>query len=183
MASMGESSKRRVTSAYSSMVEPQTLAMKRVSLKSSVGRIFLHHVLDAGILQADGVQHARRGFVHADAAGCRAAALPVVPLSTMAPTSRFENPSTRVYSLPKPTQPDSSTMGIELHAAEVGQQRVGHVFGAAAMARDCTTRVRPALKTRPESGPAHGAASAYSTGVNLSSSVGSLKIAGSRMRR
>src|SRR6185295_17536868 len=29
----------------------------------------------------------------------------------MAPTSRFENPSTRVYSSPKPTQPDSSTMG------------------------------------------------------------------------
>src|SRR5690606_21252306 len=29
----------------------------------------------------------------------------------MAPTSRFENPATRVYSSPKPTQPDSSTMG------------------------------------------------------------------------
>ena len=39
MASMGESSKRRVTSAYSSMVDPETLAMKRVSLKSSVGRM------------------------------------------------------------------------------------------------------------------------------------------------
>src|SRR5262245_40056243 len=33
----------------------------------------------------------------------------------MAPTSRLENPSTRVYSSPKPTHPDSSTMG-ELRA-------------------------------------------------------------------
>ena len=39
MASMGESSKSLVTSAYSSMVEPDTFAKKRVSLKSSVGRI------------------------------------------------------------------------------------------------------------------------------------------------
>ena len=39
IASIGESSKRRVTSTYSSIVEPQTLAMKRVSVKSSVGRI------------------------------------------------------------------------------------------------------------------------------------------------
>jgi tRNA(Leu) C34 or U34 (ribose-2'-O)-methylase TrmL len=37
--------------------------------------------------------------------------LPVVPFRQMAPTSRFEKPSTRVYSSPKPTQPDSSTMG------------------------------------------------------------------------
>src|SRR5690606_25449502 len=29
----------------------------------------------------------------------------------MAPTSRFEKPATRVYSSPKPTQPDSSTIG------------------------------------------------------------------------
>ncbi len=41
IASIGESSKRRVTSAYSSIVEPETLAMKRVSVKSSDGRIFL----------------------------------------------------------------------------------------------------------------------------------------------
>ena len=39
MASIGESSKRRVTSAYSSIVEPETLAMKRVSVKSRVGRM------------------------------------------------------------------------------------------------------------------------------------------------
>ena len=38
MASMGESSKRRVTSAYSATVEPQTLAMNRVSAKSRAGR-------------------------------------------------------------------------------------------------------------------------------------------------
>src|SRR6185437_6431015 len=36
---------------------------------------------------------------------------PVVPLSTMAPASRLLKPSTRVYSSPKPTQPDSSTIG------------------------------------------------------------------------
>ena len=38
-------------------------------------------------------------------------ALPVVPFRQMAPTSRFEKPATRVYSSPKPTQPDSSTIG------------------------------------------------------------------------
>src|SRR5580693_3343167 len=35
----------------------------------------------------------------------------VVPLSTMAPASRLLKPSTRVYSSPKPTQPDSNTIG------------------------------------------------------------------------
>jgi len=35
----------------------------------------------------------------------------VVPFSTTAPVSRFEKPSTRVYSSPKPTQPESSTIG------------------------------------------------------------------------
>src|SRR2546429_8427017 len=35
----------------------------------------------------------------------------VVPLSTTAPASRFEKPSIRVYSSPKPTQPESSTIG------------------------------------------------------------------------
>ncbi len=35
----------------------------------------------------------------------------VVPFSTTAPASRLENPSIRVYSSPKPTQPESSTMG------------------------------------------------------------------------
>jgi hypothetical protein len=38
MASMGESSKIRATSSYSSTVEPDMLAMKRVSLKSRFGR-------------------------------------------------------------------------------------------------------------------------------------------------
>ena len=65
IASIGESSKRRVTSTYSSIVEPQTLAMKRVSLKSSVGRIRSHHVVDARVLQADRVQHAHRRLVDA----------------------------------------------------------------------------------------------------------------------
>src|ERR1700681_8240 len=36
---------------------------------------------------------------------------PVVPLRTMAPASRLLKPSTRVYSSPKPTHPDSSTIG------------------------------------------------------------------------
>jgi len=60
-ASIGEASKRRVTSTYSSMVEPETFAMKRVSVKSSCGR---HHVVDARVLQPDGVQHPRRRLVH-----------------------------------------------------------------------------------------------------------------------
>ena len=62
IASIGESSNRRVTSAYSSIVEPQTFAMKRVSLKSSVGRILLDDVFDAGVLEADRIQHAGRRF-------------------------------------------------------------------------------------------------------------------------
>ena len=53
----GGMSKRRVTSTYSSIVEPETLAMKRVSEKSSFGRILLHHVIHARVLQADGVEH------------------------------------------------------------------------------------------------------------------------------
>ena len=39
IASIGESSKRFVTRSYSSTVEPETFARKRVSLKSSPGRI------------------------------------------------------------------------------------------------------------------------------------------------
>ena len=39
MASMGESSNRRASSAYSSTVEPHRLAKNRVSPKSSEGRI------------------------------------------------------------------------------------------------------------------------------------------------
>ena len=64
MASIGEASKRRVTSTYSSIVEPHTLAMKRVSLKSSCGRMLAHHLLDARVLQADGVQHPGGRLVH-----------------------------------------------------------------------------------------------------------------------
>jgi len=52
--------------------------------------------------------------------------LAVVPFSTIAPTSRLEKPSTRVYSSPKPTQPDSSTIGeAEPQAAEIDGQRRG----------------------------------------------------------
>ena len=39
--------------------------MKRVSLKSSCGRMFAHHLLDAGVLQPDGIQHAGGGLVDA----------------------------------------------------------------------------------------------------------------------
>jgi hypothetical protein len=39
IASIGESSKRFVTRTYSSIVDPETLAMKRVSVKSRPGRI------------------------------------------------------------------------------------------------------------------------------------------------
>src|SRR5687768_779878 len=54
----------------------------------------------------------------------------------MAPTSRLENPSTRVYSSPKPTQPDSSTMG-ELRESPQNSVRSGfsRVLAAAFMGR------------------------------------------------
>ncbi len=36
----------------------------------------------------------------------------VVPLRQTAPVSRLLKPSTRVYSSPNPTQPESSTIGV-----------------------------------------------------------------------
>src|ERR1700676_2963477 len=54
----------------------------------------------------DGVSYTRGGALPRRGAA-------VVPLSTMAPASRLLKPSTRVYSSPKPTQPDSSTIGEE----------------------------------------------------------------------
>src|SRR5215510_13128314 len=45
----------------------------------------------------------------------------------MAPTSRFEKPSMRVYSSPKPTQPDSRTIG-ELSARPQKSTRSGPEF-------------------------------------------------------
>ena len=51
------------------------------------------------------------GVSHTRCGGLPSRGSRVVPLSTMAPTSVFEKPSTRVYSSPKPTQPDSSTIG------------------------------------------------------------------------
>ena len=110
IASIGESSKRRVTSAYSSIVEPQTFAMKRVSLKSSVGRIFFDDVVDAGVLQADRVQHAGRCFPDA----VRRIAEPRRERGALqhdGADGGVAKPSMRVYSSPKPTQPDSSTIG------------------------------------------------------------------------
>ena len=110
IASIGESSKRRVTSTYSSIVEPETLAMNRVSEKSSVGRIFRTTWSTPGfcrpmaLIMPIGVSYTRCGGLPRRGAS-------VVPFRTMAPASRFEKPATRVYSSPKPTQPDSSTMG------------------------------------------------------------------------
>ena len=111
MASIGESSNRRVTSRYSSIVEPETLAMKRVSVKSSEGRILFTTVAVPGFCKPmelsmpAGVSHTRCGAL--PRRGCK-----VVPFKHTAPTSRFENPSMRVYSSPKPTQPESSTNGV-----------------------------------------------------------------------
>ena len=110
IASMGLSSKRATTSMYSSMVEPEALAMKRVSVKSSVGRMRSTTWSAPGfcnpmaLSMPMGVSYTRCGLLPRRA-------LPVVPLRHTAPTSRLENPDTRVYSSPKPTQPDSSTIG------------------------------------------------------------------------
>ena len=110
MASIGESSKRRVTSTYSSMVEPQALAINRVSKKSRPGKMLRTTLSTPGFcspmaLSMPSAVSAMR------CAGLPRRGCPVVPLSTMAPTSRLLNPATRVYSSPKPTQPESSTMG------------------------------------------------------------------------
>src|SRR5690606_13208378 len=110
IASIGESSKRRVTSAYSSIVDPDTFAMKRVSEKSSFGRMCRTTWSTPGFCRPIAFS------IPADVSQTRCGGLPrrgssVVPFSTIAPTSRFENPSIRVYSSPKPTQPDSSTIG------------------------------------------------------------------------
>src|SRR5262249_23210258 len=84
--------------------------MKRVSVKSSCGRTVLTTCSTPGFCRPmafsipAGVSQIRCG-------GLPRRGLPVVPFRTMAPASRFENPSTRVYSSPKPTQPESSTIG------------------------------------------------------------------------
>src|SRR5437016_287477 len=52
----------------------------------------------------------------------------VVPLSTTAPASRFEKPSIRVYSSPKPTQPDSSTIGEAKSRPENLSRRDARLF-------------------------------------------------------
>src|SRR5512139_980919 len=54
----------------------------------------------------------------------------------MAPTSRFENPSTRVYSSPKPTQPDSNTMG-EASRRPQKSTAILAAGGVALMATNC----------------------------------------------
>src|SRR5688572_27344046 len=124
IASIGESSKRRVTSAYSSMVEPQTLARNRVSPKSSVGRIFRTTWSTPGfcrpiaLIMPQGVSVTRRGGLPSRGAS-------VVPFRTIAPASRLENPATRVYSSPKPTQPESSTIGEAKRSPQKSRAREG----------------------------------------------------------
>jgi len=54
----------------------------------------------------------------------------VVPLSTMAPASRLEKPATRVYSSPKPTQPDSNTIGDSSARPQNRVERPGRSAGA-----------------------------------------------------
>jgi hypothetical protein len=92
------------------MVEPQTFAKNRVSEKSSVGRMRPTTWSTPGFCRPMafsipiGVSQTRCGGL--PSRGSR-----VVPLSTIAPTCVLENPSTRVYSSPNPTQPESSTIG------------------------------------------------------------------------
>ena len=126
MASIGESSKRRVTSTYSSIVDPLTLAKKRVSLKSRVGRIWPTTWSAPGfcspmaLIMPMGVSITRCG-------GLPRRAVPVVPLRTIAPTSAFEKPSIRVYSSPKPTHPESRTIGEFRRRPQKSTEREGSI--------------------------------------------------------
>ncbi len=98
--------------------------MKRVSPKSSVGRMAfttwstpgfcspIALIMPQGVSVTRGGGFPRRGFA-------------VVPFRTMAPASRLENPSTRVYSSPKPTQPDSSTIGDASESPQKSTAREG----------------------------------------------------------
>ena len=111
MASIGESWKIRVTSAYSSIVDPHTLAINRVSEKSSPGRY------SSTTLRAPGFCSPMEFSMPMYVSAIRCAGLPrrgssVVPLRQTAPASRLEKPLTLVYSSPNPTQPDSSTSGV-----------------------------------------------------------------------
>src|SRR5215510_2635515 len=84
----------------------------------------------------DGVSYTRCGLFPRRA-------LPVVPLSTMAPTSRFEKPSTRVYSSPNPTQPDSRTMGDDSARPQKSTRRGDSRVLAAAFMRGALYDARP----------------------------------------
>ena len=116
------------------MVEPQTLAKKRVSVKSSDGRISSTTLSTPGFCRPIalsmpiGVSYTRCGGL--PSRGSR-----VVPFSTMAPTSVLEKPATRVYSSPKPTQPDSSTIGEASFRPQKSTAREGGRGAAADMGR------------------------------------------------
>ena len=111
IASILESSKTRVVCAYSSTVPPDRLAMNRVSPKSSVGKIRSTTAWLPGFCRPIELS------IPPAVSTTRCAALPsrglsVVPFKHTAPTSRLLKPSTRVYSSPKPTQPDNRTNGV-----------------------------------------------------------------------
>src|SRR6059058_951749 len=113
------------------MVEPHTLAMKRVSVKSSCGRIPRTTCSTPGFCRPiafsmpAGVSYTRCG-------GLPRRGSPVVPLRTTAPASRLEKPSMRVYSSPKPTQPESSTIGEAKSMPQNFRLRRAAASGAAA---------------------------------------------------
>src|SRR5207244_8686564 len=67
----------------------------------------------------------------------------VVPLSTMAPASRFEKPSIRVYSSPKPTQPESSTIGEAKSRPEnLSRKEAGSASEAAGRSEEHTSELQ-----------------------------------------
>src|SRR5262245_54977704 len=86
----------------------------------------------------------------------------------MAPTSRLEKPSTRVYSSPKPTQPDSRTMGEASERPQKSTCRGGGRASAAAFMRRALYDARP-MHTQPMKTPTLLAllcASAFATQVS-----------------
>ena len=85
--------------------------MNRVSVKSSAGRIFPTTTSAPGFCSPIALS-IPVAVSYTRCAGLPSRGASVVPLSTTAPTCRLEKPSTRVYSSPKPTQPDNSTSGV-----------------------------------------------------------------------
>ena len=129
MASTGESSKRRASSSYSPSAAPATLAKKRVSPKSSPGRIRSMTSRLPGFWRPmefsipHGVSYTRCGGL--PSRGSR-----VVPLRQTAPASRLLKPATRVYSSPKPTHPERRTTGEARVRPQSSTARLGGASGS-----------------------------------------------------